>query len=180
MTQQPAYTPVTDTITNVNVITISNWDQSNQWDNYISSPSPNTFDGNTNTGPGLTLGSGTAYPTWTFDVSTIPIPLSRSGVEVWTEETHLLASVNGGEFIHIEASKWFELETSESSFKTLTLKATQPTFGVSGLYSIKVNGRILVLPGIDNSSAGSFQENELTFNSPQDIVNFRPGDVVRI
>ena len=44
---------------------------------------------------------------------------------------------------------------------------------------IRVDGRTLVDTGIDNSSAGSFTAEELTFDSPKDLVNFRPGDVVQ-
>ena len=183
MSQVPAYSPQTDLINKVE--TTSAWNQDQDWSTSLTttgmspesgSPMVDAFDGNLNTfvRPGIS-----------------PIGMLATFPAKIMGKVRIYASVGGSAFLKIngtdyanrfpdwqvpnqtDARAWVDLSDDEDGIESFEVVHNGTT--ISYLRAIEVNGQILVDTGV----GGAPQHSLLTFDTPKDIVNFRPGDVVQ-
>ena len=183
MSQVPAYSPQTDLINKVE--TTSAWNQDQDWSTSLTttgmspesgSPMVDAFDGNLNSfvRPGIS-----------------PIGMLATFPAKIMGKVRIYASVGGSAFLKIngtdygnrfpdwqvpnqtDARAWVDLSDDEDGIESFEVVHNGTT--ISYLRAIEVNGQILVDTGV----GGAPQHSLLTFDTPKDIVNFRPGDVVQ-
>ena len=165
MTQQPAYTPVTDTIESVDETTTSVKYAIAPTDVPTSRPDSPTVNDQT----GLTFVSATAGQTFTgndhyiYDQGNNPkeplriVPLNGTAGYCYSDDLiNWTYTPDGG-------SSAPELDNPLDKGRYIWIESTPN--GYAGL-GWSITGGVTVQP-------------TLTFNSPKDIVNFRPGDVVQ-
>ena len=185
MTQQPAYTPVTDTIKTVG--SVSSWNQDQNWSSYGNNATTDLnwayafngiYDVSTTNGVAPQQSSTTVW-----EGGTIPAAGKEVKIAIYNEN----GDVSGNSIIFNDSVTYnatkaersivslgiFNSDISKISVSRVNSGVDTTTF----LNGIFIDGKLLVDTSIDSSGAGTYSE--LEFNSPKDIVNFRPGDVVQ-
>ena len=186
MTQQPAYTPVTDTITEiVNTDIVFTFDaafvEKPGFGTLVSLDVPNfNFDANnynyTNLGTGIVgnVSTGTPFAYAGDNVKTFQY--GSAGEDI-AQKRHQLILDNG---TVLEADSATQGSTSEYYYFSFVIPPGRScsqircvTDGYSAraiIYGVMVN---------DTALGTSYSVKELSFATPKDIVNFRPGDLVQ-
>ena len=185
MTQKPAYTPVTNGIINIEEIPVTY-----TWSNYLYTSPTGTYEPNSTqqvgwyTGnPGNLFDGSTASMAGGADVNMSwlywrpPVPLPIETLELHAsyvecvrlngEETNVQMSPSLGS----SSAQWYTVVDPPVLLTNLSWQ------GINGAAArgnaIRINGSIV----IDNQKV--YDNTELTFASPKDLVNFRVGDVVQ-
>ena len=175
MTQQPAYTPVTDTIKAI--VQVSNWNQEQIWSDgatgWANDPAL-AFDGQRNTFANSNQSSG-SNGVYTFGAISGNLQVRVStDEETANGRTNTFTLSDGTTFSTSAGYQGNGEVISIGEVSGITSISTDPG---GMIYQMILDGKILVNTGLDSSGAGTLPE--LEFNTPKDIVNFRPGDVVQ-
>ena len=174
----------TDTISNVEFE--SAWNQDEDWSSCLTSTSgvpvelkSQAFNGTPSAGSSTSAKiDGSDSPM----IFTPPTPIAfTTSIRIYggsnSDDWRVQTDDGYSEWVEVDSGNWTTIFAGSGRVITIEGRETTGT-NACRLGAIEIDGRQLVDPGVNNSSAGLTSNNVLTFNSATNLTKFKSGDIL--